>query len=234
LHPTDYDLVLVLNSDTLSEQFRKSGFPTVALGNYNTSASTARATLPPIIDTRLSVNRANSPYTLVYLPHKSSSEIKTILDRVENRRFIVYAHEQMDESHTHMDFRAYNHKRLRQDLCGATSVVSELDEVLATECFHLGIPLLLESGAAQKEHQKTAEALHQVGLAHSARKLTPLLITLWLDSNPRLSPLQLPDLAQMMVQCIQQNQTSVYDALCRLSPLMWDALPVELKKLNVS
>ncbi|MBX2824999.1 MAG: hypothetical protein KTR33_09745 [Gammaproteobacteria bacterium] len=227
LKPVDYDLVLVQHGTAMARLFQLRQFRIVTLGSWIGDTRADSLSLPPIIDTHLRAHNVESPYTLVYLPGKSIQDIEAMLERVEGRKFIVYSHDGQTRDHPNISFRTFEHARFRQDLCGASAVICRAEFGLVAECLHMGIPLLVEPGQGKREQQETATALHKSGLVHSSRRLTPMLISLWLDSTPRPAALRWPDVPQMIVDCVKDSSRA-YESLHHSSVSLWDSLPIQL------
>ncbi|MBX2880975.1 MAG: hypothetical protein KTR32_13620 [Granulosicoccus sp.] len=229
LQPASYDLVLLQHGTALSRLFQLRQFRTITLGTWSENLPTGGVALPPIVDTRLRPRNVSNPYTMVYLPGVPLSEIEAILDRVEDRKFVVYTHDQPVCNHPNICVRQFEHARFREDLRGASTVICQPEFGLVAECLHMGIPLLIEPKSGQQEQQETAITLHKAGLVHSTRKLTPMLISLWLDSAPRPPVVHWPEVVPMIIEAISDSNKT-YESLHRRSTLCWNNLPINLSE----
>lgn len=223
LNSVDFDLVLIQGSTKLTRLFNAFGFNTIELGGWFEGLKSDVAVLPPIIDPTLKRRNDGKKYTLVYLPGIPIEESVLMLNHVEDRRFILFSDEEVVESSGRIEVRSFSHQAFRHSLCGASAVITLPDVNLMSECLHMGIPQLLETRWGSRRCKAAVASFHEMGLVYSTRKLTPLLISLWLDSPPDLPRIRWPDVAKSIANC-DSGVVSFHQAVGEMSKSMWSHL----------
>lgn len=228
LKSTDFDLVLYQGDAQLSYLLSIFGYNPIEMGGWTEGRYSPGSVLPTVMDPNLKRRNNGNRYTLVYLPGASVKETAMMLSHVEDRQFIIYTDEDVDRCSGRIEVRSFSHQAFRRDLCGASAFISQPDVNLVSECLYMGIPLMLELRSESQVSKAAVASLHEIGLVQSTRNLTPLLISLWLDSSPGFQRVRWPDVAQALAECAE-GAVNMHDAVSQMTKSLWGSISLPTK-----
>lgn len=165
--------------------------------------------LPPIIDTSLIRNPAETPFILVYLPFEHQATVTQLLNRFPDIQFIQYSSELEDGQQDNVALRKTCLAHFKQDLRSARAVLSNSGFTLLSESIHLGLPLLVKPVKGQFEQQSNALALSQLGYGKITHELNYNVLKSWLKNLNDNTAHPFPDVAEAITRWILSGKHDI-------------------------
>lgn len=176
------------------------------------------AILPPIIDTRLTRNRGDADFVLVYLPFEQQAAVTALLQQYSNYRFVQYSPDLADGEAGNVSLRRTCLDGFRADLCAAGAVICNAGFELVSECLHLGLPVLVKPVHGQMEQLSNALALEQLGWGETVAELDPAALRRWLDEKRGPINVHYPDVAAALADWVLEGD---WDDRTGLWEMLW-------------
>ncbi|MCC5851582.1 MAG: glycosyltransferase [Alkalimonas sp.] len=169
--------------------------------------------LPPIVHQLDSDAIATEPYVLVYLPFESLPQIRGLLQRIKNQRFVCYHPAQSQhEVADNLSLHPLSHQNFQRHLQRCEGVIANGGFELPSEALSLGKKLLLKPLQGQFEQQSNVETLRQLGLATAMTELNAQTIIQWLQTKSA-GQVQYPKVAEALAQWILDGNWDTTDTL---------------------
>lgn len=173
---------------------------------------------PPIIDTRLARRESlGERYILVYLPFEDQARVTRLLQGLSQHRFVQYAPTLNNAENGNVSLRKTCLDGFRHDLTGASAVICNAGFELVSECFHIGLPVLVKAVAGQVEQLSNALALRRLGWGQTVEELEADALGAWLASARPSGGMRYPDVAGALVDWLLagewRQQADLWEAL---------------------
>lgn len=177
--------------------------------------------LPPIID--VDVQRAekiDDKKIVVYLPFEDQEKVSCLLNQSQTDfRFVQYSPDIQDGEQGKVQRYKTNLHGFKADLKSCAGVVCNAGFELASECLHLGLPLLVKPLHGQMEQSSNALALQQLGYGQVMQDVSIEVIDSWLQQEKPNNDIHYQDVAKNLVDWVLSGRQETPEQLvARLWP----------------
>lgn len=160
--------------------------------------------LPPIIDVDIKrAEQVDEKKIVVYLPFEDQAKVTQLLNQsVSDFHFMQYSPDLVDAEDGKVSQRKTNLHGFKADLKSCAGVICNAGFELASECLHLGVPLLVKPLHGQMEQNSNALALQQLNYGQVMQDVELELIESWLQKNKNTVDLHYKDVAKNLVDWV--------------------------------
>jgi uncharacterized protein (TIGR00661 family) len=221
--------VPMVRSDPMSKYIlMRMGFAEIPLGlhwhHFNFPI------LPPVVPGYLKAGETVANKVLVYLPFESIGDIVAKLSPLTSYDFFIYGTGISPGDRGNLHQRAYSRDGFLQDLSTCDAVVCNAGFELPGEALHLGKRLLVKPLHGQLEQGANAQALVELNMGQMMQELDTAVIAAWLETSPRLAPMNYPGTARGIARWIDAGK---WDTLDVLSRELWKDVPIGSRESGV-
>lgn len=160
--------------------------------------------LPPIID--VDIQRSDSTddkKIVVYLPFEDQEKVTQLLNQSQSDyHFVQYSPDIKDGEQGKVRRFKTNLHGFKADLKSCSGVICNAGFELASECLHLGLPLLVKPLHGQMEQSSNALALQQLGYGQVMQNVTIEAIDHWLLQDKSHNDIHYKNVAQRLVDWV--------------------------------
>jgi len=181
--------------------------------------------LPPLVDVGGEPVRQTPRKVLVYLPFEVQARVQTLLARIPDHEFYVYAPGSPHEQRGNLHLRPTSLEGFRADLHDCAAVLCNAGFELSSECLALGKRLLVKPQGRQMEQASNARALQELGFGLALAELDEGPIRDWLAQEKPAPQLAFPDVARALVAWLEAGDFGSA-ALEALSRRLWDRVQI--------
>jgi len=174
--------------------------------------------LPPIVDTRLMSSDIKKNKVMVYLPFEAQSEVINLLSKFKNFDFYIYSSDLENKDNGNIHTRSPCLTGFKKDLTESKKVICGAGFELVSECIHMGIDVLVKPLAGQMEQISNAKAILTLNLGKVMHSLDSKICEDFLTSDIKLHHANYPDVAEYVVDWLQQGK---WHEQQELADLLW-------------